>query len=332
MRFKPLMAAIAVLCSASAAHAQSSSDESIQVGVFGYDAEGTVTVSAWNSVPSKESTVLASGFCRVGAGFRELPDYATDAWRFSWSPVRTSEDTAVIQLDWQRVLDTRQPVTAPGGSVQLTLRWGEKVVLDTLAGHLPSGCGAQSMTFEARYGIHPMRARLRGNADGNAARPRASQTAPPEWARAGAQWFKRAFQVNLWFVRSVAGKPDEVLAQPVLATIKTGTFDFAPVRINVADGTIVVEVSGSFSIDNDGNGDRLTFVTERRAAWQPLQTNRDRTPDLHGGSRTTIPLPGPEEVVSFEMPPIRFSGRPALPDQFAVRVQIAPLSKEGATR
>ena len=61
---------------------------------------------------------------------------------------------------------------------------------------------------------------------------------------------------------------------------------------------------------------RLTFVTERRAAWQPLQTNRDRPPDLHGGSRTTIPLL-----------PIRFSGRPALRDQFAVRVQTAPLSK-----
>ena len=324
MRFKALIAATVLLCSVSGALAQSTSNETIQVGLFGYDAEGTVTVSAWNSVPSKESTVLASGFCRVGAGFRELPDYATDAWRFSWSPVRIAENTAVIQLEWQRVLDTRQPVTAPRGSVQLTLHWGEKVVLDNVADHSPSACRAQSMTFEARYGIHPMRAPLRGNAAPNAATSAGSRTATPKWA--GVTDAARMFEVNLWFVRSAPGRPDEVLHQRVLVFNKGGTFRFAPVTVSAPDGSILVQVNGSYSITNNGNGDHLTFITERRAVWIPLQATRDQPPDVQGGSRTTIPLPGPDEVISLEMPPIRFNGRPALPDQFAIRVQVTPIS------
>jgi hypothetical protein len=319
MRLHTTLATVVLLSAASGVRAQLSGNDSIQVGIFGYDRDGTVVVSAWDPVPSKKSMVFASGFCRVGAGFRDLPEYATDAWRFSWTAVSITEQTAVIQLDWQRVLDARQPVTAPGGSVQLTLQWGEKVVLDTVADQLPSGCGGQSMTFEARYGIHPMRVSVRGNASGNAAKSTGSQTATPKWAQ-----FKPAFSVKLWFMRRVPGKPDEVLAQPALLVMKEGTFAFAPVRINVTDGTVVVVVHGSFSIDNDGSGGRLTFVTERRAEWQSLQTNRDRPPELDGSSRTTIPLPGPDEVISFEMPPIRFNGRRALPDQFAIRVQITP--------
>lgn len=307
MCFKVLGTTIAFVCAVSAARAQSSSDDSIQVGIFGYEADGSVVVSAWQPVPSKRSMVFASGFCRVGAGFREVPDYATDAWHFTWSSISKTEEAAVIQIDWQRVLASGQPVRAPTGSGQLTLQWGETVVLDNAAGPSPAGCNATAMTFEARYGPHPMRTGVRANA-----RPAVTTSAAVG-----------AFRVNLWFVRNVPGQPEEVLAHPVLKTTNTGTFRFGPVKINVADGSIDVHVNGSFSIDTSANPNQLTFTIERAAAWKPLETDGDRPQEVRGYSKRTIPLPGPDEVISLEMPPVRFSGRPALADQFAVRLQIA---------
>jgi hypothetical protein len=35
-------------------------------------------------------------------------------------------------------------------------------------------------------------------------------------------------------------------------------------------------------------------------------------------------MPGPEEVLSFEMPPIRLHGGVELPDRISVRLQIRP--------
>jgi hypothetical protein len=44
---------------------------------------------------------------------------------------------------------------------------------------------------------------------------------------------------------------------------------------------------------------------------------------MTGTSTTTNPMPGPDDVLSFEMPSIRLlNGGPALPDQFAIRVRI----------
>ena len=35
-------------------------------------------------------------------------------------------------------------------------------------------------------------------------------------------------------------------------------------------------------------------------------------------------MPGPEEALSFELPPLYINGEVVPPDQFAVRVKIAP--------
>jgi hypothetical protein len=40
-------------------------------------------------------------------------------------------------------------------------------------------------------------------------------------------------------------------------------------------------------------------------------------------------MPGPEEVLSFEMPPITLNGQQAAPDQLSVRLTIAPRRKPG---
>jgi len=68
----------------------------------------------------------------------------------------------------------------------------------------------------------------------------------------------------------------------------------------------------------------LIFSTARRV----IPTSRGRsTRDAVtlGTTRVTHRMPGPDEVLSFEMPPVKLSGQEA-PDQFSVRVKITPRS------
>ena len=103
-------------------------------------------------------------------------------------------------------------------------------------------------------------------------------------------------------------------------------FAFAPVTIDTPRGAVIVQVTGSFGVTNGASGSpQLVFVTSRRATFtQADQAARDSVSDSQGSSRTTNPMPSPDEVLSFELPPLRMNGRPSVPDQFSVRVRIAP--------
>jgi hypothetical protein len=103
-------------------------------------------------------------------------------------------------------------------------------------------------------------------------------------------------------------------------------FAFPTVTIGASQGTAIVQVTGSFAVKEDARGhSQLVFVTSRRVTVTPAdQRSQDVVVDSRGGSRTTNPMPGPDEVLSFELPPIRLTGWPAIPDQFSVRVRITP--------
>jgi hypothetical protein len=59
---------------------------------------------------------------------------------------------------------------------------------------------------------------------------------------------------------------------------------------------------------------------------------RDRTApaDSGGVAKTVLAIPGPDEVLSFEMPPIDAAGVPQMPDHFAIRVRLSSLTMRGA--
>jgi hypothetical protein len=131
--------------------------------------------------------------------------------------------------------------------------------------------------------------------------------------------------VNLWLVHSAPGREDEVQHQESRATHEGAAFAFAPVAIDGEGGPASVQVTGSFAVHtNSQTGDQsLIFMTSRRVTRGGDQP-RDGA-DVAGSSRIVKTMPGPDEVLSFEMPPMRgASGRPAPRDQFSVRVRIAP--------
>jgi len=129
-----------------------------------------------------------------------------------------------------------------------------------------------------------------------------------------------SLKVELWLVRSVAGQEDQTVYQTLHATREGAMFAFAPVSIQTPEGAISVQVTGSFATSSGPGGPRLIFVTGRRVSFGPV---RGASTDEQGTSRVTKPMPGPDDVLSFELPPIEAANlRRAVPDQFAVRVRI----------
>jgi hypothetical protein len=359
MRLTTLIAASIVAGSAAPAGAQTANaDEPIvQVGLFSYRADGTVQGSAYDNEPSLSSVVYVSGsFCQMGAGNGPLPASAADAWRFSGRVVSRTAEEAVVQVDWQRILENGGSTSTPGGSVQLTLKAGDQVLLDSLLPRTPTSCSIAGVNFEARYrprfsdfprlkqprvvsGARAGGGGMGGGTGSGGGRGAAGTgsgavgisrgSGSPTTSGAGGGFRiipgARMLAVNLWLVHSVPGREDEVLHQELRAPYEGAAFAFAPVTIDGPGGPASVQVTGSFAVptNSETGNQHLVFMTSRRVTRGDDQP-RD-TADTAGSSRIVNVMPGPDAVLSFEMPPMRsINGRPAAPDRFSVRVRITP--------
>ena len=166
----------------------------MQVGLFSYHADGTAAGSAFGTAERLESTVFASGsLCQLGAGYRDLPAMAAHAWKFTGRVVSANAESAVVQLEWQRVMSEGATVTEAPTSVQLTLKAGDRVLLDSVAPQTARGCSVTNAGFEARYmarfaGLSP-RSRRRSRVGAQVRRePELELAAGPErrWSGVGA--------------------------------------------------------------------------------------------------------------------------------------------------
>ena len=336
MRVMAFAAALMIFTQAPSALAGQvpTSEPTVQIGVFGYRADGSNASAAYDTEPSLESRVYASGkLCQVGAGYRETPAWAMHAWRFSGRVLSKSRDEAIVELTWQRTLDSGNAIPVPENVTQLTLRAGDRTVLETVHGQSDPPCST-SVTFEVRYmprfseAVRAARSFGSGGAtSGSLARGVDGTGASGSTVRAGgggvgagpsgtrASWM----HVDLWLVHSAPDRKDEVIHQLVRAPREGADFAFAPVSIDTLRGGVVVQVSGSFGVA-DG---QLTFITNRSVKYLS-GGGRDGAADTQGTGRTVNAMPGPDEVLSFEMPPIHGSpGGVVLPNQFSVRVRIA---------
>jgi hypothetical protein len=153
-----------------------------------------------------------------------------------------------------------------------------------------------------------------------------------------------AFDVELWLIHRVPNRDDEIQRQTVRAHLCSGRaeivaarltcegtsapteFKFAPIKIATPQGELTTSVLGSIGIGTTGGNQQLVFTTDRRVTFVPSKkTAGEQTSEAQGGGRVSVRLPGPDEVLSFEMPPLRVpNGGSALSDGFAVRVRITP--------
>ena len=145
MRFMTLaLAAIVFAQSPRFAAAQAPDGQPVlQIGVFGYKPDGSGGSAAYDTEPALESRVYASGrLCQVGAGYREAPAWAMHAWRFTGRVVSKTSDEVVVHVTWQRTLDSGNELPSSEQTIQLTLRPGDRVPLDTVPAVADSPCAS----------------------------------------------------------------------------------------------------------------------------------------------------------------------------------------------
>lgn len=337
------------------------SDPVVQIGVFTYRADGTQAGSAFGTAESSESTVYSSAsLCQLGAGFRELPAVASNAWKFTGRLVSTNGDTAVVQLEWQRIMNGGTAIDEPARSVQLTLKNGDRVLLDSAAPLTTRGCTVTNAGFEARYmprfagvtfgarsnggtasgggaGSHGgVGSGIGAGSGGGIGSGRGSGVGAGvgvgraggvgAGAGGGASSDPDSLSVELWLVHSLPGVEEQSAYQVLRASREGALFAFAPVSVATPEGLVGVQITGSFAIEGGGGWERLVFMTDRRLSFGSLPAqSRDRGPDRVGRSRVVRAVPGPDDVLSFELPPLPLgSGGAPVADRFAVRVRIQP--------
>jgi hypothetical protein len=337
----------------SGAQSKSPGTPLLQVGVFSYGPDGKPLAAAYETTLATESLQYIAG-CMIGGGNRPVPDRATDAWRVSGKVERMTDDEAVVRVDWQRIRSAGVASTAPGGSIQLTLHPGERVPLDSATPDSTVGCGVRTVGFEARFEPRPgwmigpngpltgspavtiMRGRSSGGGVGGGSgsgvgagvsgsgggrvvhMPKAdspSDTSP------------RTYTAELFLVRTDKAhpeNPDFNLQGLILPAVRsTAEFAFSPFTIDTPSGPLNVQITGVLRVTAEETSPQLVFMMTRTIRYSSSSSNRDSTSSVTGSSTTKNALPGPDDVLSFELPPIKVpNSSVTLPDQLSVRVRI----------
>jgi hypothetical protein len=335
---KVLVAALVVGGVPATLSAQSTPDLVVQVGLFNHRFDGSFVGSAFDTGPDLDST-LSVNQCRAGAGNgdRQMPD-ATDIWRFTGKVVSADRERAVVQLNWRRTLAQGKKTAGNEASVQLTLRNGESVTLD----HAGPTCPTMNITFEARYGERPfggvrtsgvtapMSGIVRGSMTSNGVMAGSTGITPGGLDEpAGSNQDKgipstRVFNVDLWIVHAIPGQADQVTHSQLRINENGGQFSLAPIRVNAAAGASTVQIAGSLLVVvANGSEERLVFRTTRRVTPPTTENAPDPSRARFGSSLVVNRLPGPDDVLSFEMPPIQV-GSETLPDRFSIRLKVTP--------
>ncbi len=339
----------------------------VQLGIFTAPQPGGNGGGGAFSTSDRDASLRTDVYimpCSFGASSR-MPTLAYAAWHVEGQVVRQTPQDAVVRVTWRRTRAAGQPATGPSSTTDLTLTVGQHIVLDQEAMPALGECGPMSVTLEARYEPRMSFVAARGSARGQGfggvgggASSAASRGDAPSSgsgistmtirgsgggtsgnstivSAAGRTGGTSPFirQGELWLVHSAPNKDDEVLQASTIARPGGGDFAFAPVTIQTTTGTVAVRVTGTLELGMDVEGKpRFVFGATRRVTFtSSTRAPRDREASVDSGgvANTILPVPGPDEVLSFEMPPIDAPGVPALPDHFAIRVRLSPIVMRG---
>jgi hypothetical protein len=219
------------------------------------------------------------------AGAAEPAD-ALFGWRVASQIVTRSERDVVVSLDWRRLWeDGRRTSAGPGSTVQLTLHPGDRIPLDHITNFKPTqDCRAVGLGLEVRLAQSEMSAPAR--------------TAPlPEGATPGGA---KPVDAELWFLHTLPSDIQQVVHQTVRLSTEGARFTFAPTAVTTARGEVSVELSGSIDRYRTPTGNEFLLLSlTRRVKGAGLPPE-----GVAGATSSVIPLPQPNEVLSFEMPGI----------------------------
>jgi hypothetical protein len=267
------------------------------------------------------------------------PKTAGYGWRLTVPLLQRASSGATVKIEWQRLWERgRALADGPRGETQLVLRREERVPLDQIAATPAAGsCDATGIGLEL---LSDWRASSGGGVGGGgavAAGPRGggragggggSGPAGPPVARSGAAGVTaptNEFDLELWLVDRNRDGAESVQPLTVHSIDGSPRFFFRPGRIDTPAGRVVLEVSGQIRSFAPGNGSTRLLVSLQRR----IEGEAAGGMITSGGSSQMIPMPQPDEVISFDLPAIagpRGSGTgqvdPLNGHTFSVRMRI----------
>jgi hypothetical protein len=311
------------------------SGSAVQTGEYvGDDLAGTLTLS-----PCGGGGASSPG--------RPVSAFATDVWSMSGRVLELSEQHASVQVGWRRTRRGGQEENAPEQSTTLTLKRGERHTLETITVPASGSCEARTVAldvvFASRselYGISEAdyaRGSMGGGRGGSASAGGRLPYVQGSVQRAGEGGSAtagggagtthpglRRLTADLWLVRSTPGAADQTLHVTSALFPMPVAYTFAPLTIQNATGTVTVKVEGTIEAGLSPEGEqRLHFTASRSVTTlASSRPQRDGKAAIEGSTKTTLKMPGPDEVLSFEMPPLRTADGMTLPDRFSIRVRV----------
>jgi hypothetical protein len=256
----------------------------------------TTTVS--NDAANRAYVYSRRSMCETATAAEREPAEAGYGWRLMSNTISQSASELVVSIDWRRLWDRGQKVTnGPGGTVQLTLHPGDRIPLDHIPNtHATDACRAVGMGLEVRL----VRATV-------PAPPVAAGRGEPSSIVLGATpGGTGQLKADVWLLHTQPSGTQEVLYQTVSLPPAGGAFVFPTMKVATSQGEVGVEMSGTiqrFTFQSDKS--EVLFVQLTR-----LLTGAGTPP---GGLRSTtggtsIALPDPTQVLSFEMPQVPLGG------------------------
>jgi hypothetical protein len=322
----------------------------VHVGVFAIRPDGSAGAHAVETARSAgeplSGAVYLAPCATIGAvsGVRPLPASATEAWRLSGRVLALTEAQTSLQLTWHKIRQNGQDVALPGNTVSLTLNRGERVRLDGVTVEPAGLCPGRTAAFEAVFASLNEMIPSGGPATSRTAEIRSPSGRTVGTWQAGRGGFvttveggdtvtrfavagrpRNVTSADLWLVHAAPGIADETrhLAVDSLSSFPR-EFSFPPVAITTAAGVLTVLVQGTIETGLAPDGEpRLYFSANRRVTFAPSgRAPRDTASVVEASTKTAVPMPGPQDVLSFEMPPLRVPGGDAVPNNLSIRVKL----------
>jgi hypothetical protein len=270
-----------------------------------------------------------AGLCSLSAGDDGPRSTPAVGWAFTGRVLQQAGDEALVEIDWRRRFSNGVELAAgPRGTLQVTMRRGDRLVLDEIETTDPR-CGLGVARVEAA--LSPFAAIVTVTPGGTTGGPAAAEAARRAVetvravgrARSGAAP-DSSHLAQLWLVHTHPDDTEQVQMQTTAIGPGGRPFAFPPVRIPSAGGELSVAVSGVLWV--------------RSLARQPAQVIVMLTREVRdaqgrrladGGATKTIQVPPAGEIVSFELPPRLDRAGHLGRNRFAVRLRLSDLERAG---
>jgi hypothetical protein len=271
-----------------------------------------------------ESYVHVRG-CGNGASGRPPAEPLGTGWHIKGETLRRDVNSLTVRVEWQRLWENDRWIeNGPRGAQEVTMKLGERLVLDSLPSS-SSSCGEARLEAgviprqpspESTRGVGSAgsggfsgegRAVLSGAGNGRA-------TGRPNWLSSLVSEPGPPVDLELWLVDKRADGSEHAVRHLVrTGGENTGAFRFTSVVDGPNSMRSTIEMSGSIRT----TGRRLMMRVERRFAVGDVLP-----PAANGINMITLAIPEPSEVIGIELPQMP---RPIVPGhEFSLRLRLAP--------